>query len=202
MKKRNLTAIIIASSIMMLSLVGCSVTAESDEQPSAKAESEAQTDADANNTPEENFSAEIINNKPTDPSEADASFEYDGKTITYSIDGLEAVKTALGKPDMEDQQPSSDDPNDKIYTYGSYPDSVDISEIGGKLANITIYDSNLKTARGISIGSTDKDVIAAYGDAEITKIDGSTEIDYDFGDYTMIFFLDNNKVKAIFYGNE
>jgi len=203
MKKRNLAALLIASSFMMLTLAGCSVTAESDALPSAKAESEVQTDADENNAPEEDFSAEIVANKPSNPSEADASFEYNGKTITYSSDGLETIKTALGKPTMEDQAPSSDDPSDKLYTYGDSPNSIDLTEIGGKLATISIYDSSLKTARGISIGSTSADVIAAYGDAETTKLDGSTEIDYDFGSYTLIFFLDkSDKVKCILYGDE
>ena len=104
---------------------------------------------------------------------------------------------------MEDQAPSSDDPSDKLYTYGEFPNSIDLTEIGGKASTITIYDTSIKTSRGISIGSTYKDVIAAYGDAELSKLDGSNEIDYAFDNYVLIFFFDNNeKVKAILYGEE
>lgn len=212
MKKRNITAIIIASSIMMLSLVGCGVTAESDDGVSKGSESEVSVgtesespESTAAETPdeEEDFSSELVTYKPSNPTAADASFEYNGNTITYSKDDIEKIKSALGKPTLEDQAPSSDDPSDKLYTYGEFPNSIDLTEIGGKASTITIYDTSIKTSRGISIGSTYKDVIAAYGDAELSKLDGSNEIDYAFDNYVLIFFFDNNeKVKAILYREE
>ena len=200
MKKRNLTTILIASSVMMLSLAGCGVTAGSEPETSVGAESEAKTDE----TPvEEEFSDEKLTyHKVNNPSAEDASFEFNGNTITFT-DDLETVKTALGKPSSEDQASNSDDPSDRTYSYGEYPNVVELTVIGGKMDSIMIYDSSIKTSRGISMGSTAEDVIAAYGDAEVSKLDGSTEIDYDFGNFMMIFFVDkSNKVDAIYYGNK
>ena len=83
MKKRNITAIIIASSIMMLSLVGCGVTAESDDGVSKGSESEVSVgtesespESTAAETPdeEEDFSSELVTYKPSNPTAADASF--------------------------------------------------------------------------------------------------------------------------------
>ena len=94
--------------------------------------------------------------------------------------------------------PDSEDYN--TFVHIDDPDTIDVSVIGGKTDSIIIYDSNIKTSRGVSVGNTDKDVTAAYGEGEASKLDGSNEIDYDFGDYTLVFFLEkNNTVKAIGY---
>ena len=193
MKKRNLTAIIIASS-MMLTLAGCGVTAEPDSGNSNGSEVSVSSEAEA---PEDEGTG-IIENKPSASDGNDAAFEYNGKTVSFT-DDLETIKSNLGEPSFEDEAPSSDDPKDRMYTYGTDPDTVDLTVIGGKADAIIIYDSNIKTSRGVSIGNTDKEVIDAYGEGKESKLDGSNEIDYDFGDYTLIFFLENKKVKAIGY---
>ncbi|MBO4913401.1 MAG: hypothetical protein J5504_11840 [Butyrivibrio sp.] len=194
MKKRNLTAIIIASS-MMLALAGCGVTAEPDSGNSTESEVSVSSEAEA---PEDEGTG-IIANKPSAADASDATFEYNGKTVSFT-DSFDTIKSALGEPSFEDQAPTSDDPKDKMYTFGDDPDAIDVSVIDGKTDSIIIYDSNIKTSRGVSIGNTDKDVISAYGEGEASKLDGSNEIDYDFGDYTLIFFLEkNNTVKAIGY---
>lgn len=194
MKKRNLTAIIIASS-MMLTLAGCGVTAEPDSGNSNGSEVSVSSEAEA---PEAEGTG-VIENKPSTSDGNDAAFEYNGKTVSFT-DSFDTIKSALGEPSFEDQAPTSDDPKDKMYTFGDDPDTIDVSVIGGKTDSIIIYDSNIKTSRGVSVGNTDKDVTAAYGEGEASKLDGSNEIDYDFGDYTLVFFLEkNNTVKAIGY---
>lgn len=206
MKKRNLSAIIIASSVMMLTLAGCGVTAESDAGVSkgseAEVSAEAKADAPEATEDEGDYTDGVIANKPSNPDAADLSFEYNGTTISIT-DAPDKIKSALGKPSNEEEAPNSDDPADRMYTYGTDPDTIDLTVIAGKTDAIIIYDSAIKTSRGISIGSTDKDVIAAYGEAEATKLDGINDIEYNFDGYTLTFFLDkNSKVDAIGFINE
>ena len=90
MKKGNLTAIIIASS-MMLTLAGCGVTAEPDSGNSNGSEVSVSSEAEA---PEAEGTG-VIENKPSTSDGNDAAFEYNGKTVSFT-DSFDTIKSALG----------------------------------------------------------------------------------------------------------
>ena len=138
---------------------------------------------------------------PNTVSTSDPAFEYNGKTISV-LDDLETVKANLGTPAEEQPSPFSDNSSDKLYIFGSDPDTIDLATLDGKVQSISVYDYKVKTTKGIGIDSTEEDVIAAYGNSGEKSDSGiETDIMYELGKYSIDFFFKNGKVTAFIYTN-
>ena len=148
----------------------------------------------------------------------DTDFTYNGKTVSI-MDNFEAVDEALGgynasNSNIQDVQ--------SLYSYG---DKQEVDMItrndNGTETPITIgtCKPGMTTSRGITIGSSRDELMAAYGtpngkhptaydaqsgreltEEEYKQIFGE-EFDYDMGDYTIAFTVENDKVASIQYKN-
>lgn len=193
MKNRIITFLL--ASTMIISLVGCGDAASAPANEPAATETSSETE---NETADE--TSTTVETKSADAS--DASFEYNGKTVSV-LDDLETVKANLGTPTEEQPSPFSDNSGDKLYVFGSDPDTIDLATLDGKVQSITVYDYKIKTTKGIGIGSSEEEVLTAYGNSgEKTEADGETDILYELGKYSIDFFFDrNSKVITIIYTN-
>ena len=193
MKNRIITFLL--ASTMIISLVGCGDAASAPANEPAATETSSETE---NETADE--TSTTVETKSADAS--DASFEYNGKTVSV-LDDLETVKANLGTPTEEQPSPFSDNSGDKLYVFGSDPDTIDLATLDGKVQSITVYDYKIKTTKGIGIGSSEEEVLTAYGNSgEKTEADGETDILYELGKYSIDFFFDrNSKVITIIYAN-
>ena len=193
MKNRIITFLL--ASTMIISLVGCGDAASAPANEPAATETSSETEnetADETSTTVETKSADAY----------DASFEYNGKTVSV-LDDLETVKANLGTPAEEQPSPFSDNSSDKLYVVGSDPDTIDLATLDGKVQSISVYDYKIKTTKGIGIGSSEEEVLTAYGNSgEKTESDGETDILYELGKYSIDFYFDrNSKVITIIYEN-
>ena len=193
MKNRIITFLL--ASTMIISLVGCGDAASAPANEPAATETSSETE---NETADE--TSTTVETKSADAS--DASFEYNGKTVSV-LDDLETVKANLGTPTEEQPSPFSDNSSDKLYVFGSDPDTIDLATLDGKVQSISVYDYKIKTTKGIGIGSTEEEVLTAYGNSgEKTEADGETDILYELGKYSIDFYFDrNSKVITIIYEN-
>lgn len=193
MKNRIITFLL--ASTMIISLVGCGDAASAPANEPAATETSSETE---NETADE--TSTTVETKSADAS--DASFEYNGKTVSV-LDDLETVKANLGTPTEEQPSPFSDNSGDKLYVFGSDPDTIDLATLDGKVQSISVYDYKIKTTKGIGIGSSEEEVLTAYGNSgEKTEADGETDILYELGKYSIDFFFDrNSKVISIIYEN-
>ena len=67
------------------------------------------------------------------------------------------------------------------------------------ITQITIKNSNIKTSRGIAIGSKIEEVFSAYGYVEKSNDNGEEELRYIYRDLKLSFIIDENQnVKEIF----
>lgn len=193
MKNRIITFLL--ASTMIISLVGCGDAASAPANEPAATETSSETE---NETADE--TSTTVETKSADAS--DASFEYNGKTVSV-LDDLETVKANLGTPTEESSSPFSDNSDDKLYVFGSDPDTIDLATLDGKVQSITVYDYKIKTTKGIGIGSSEEEVLTAYGNSgEKTEADGETDILYELGKYSIDFYFHRNgKVISIIYTN-
>ena len=197
MKNRLLTFLV--ASTMTFSLIGCGDAASTTANEPAATETSSETEA-AETAPETaDATSTAVETKSADAS--DASFEYNGQTISV-LDDLETVKANLGTPAEEQPSPFSDNSSDKLYIFGSDPDTIDLATLDGKVQSISVYDYKVKTTKGIGIDSTEEDVIAAYGNSGEKSDSGiETDIMYELGKYSIDFFFKNGKVTAFIYTN-
>ncbi len=193
MKNRIITFLL--ASTMIISLVGCGDAASAPANEPAATETSSETE---NETADE--TSTTVETKSADAS--DASFEYNGKTVSV-LDDLETVKANLGTPTEEQPSPFSDNSDDKLYVFGSDPDTIDLATLDGKVQSISVYDYKIKTTKGIGIGSSEEEVLTAYGNSgEKTEADGETDILYELGKYSIDFYFHRNgKVISIIYTN-
>ena len=127
---------------------------------------------------------------------ADDSIEYDGKIISIHND-VQTTLNTLGTPDREAPSPYTG--SDLCYIYGTdsayikfSPFRTDKNEfIPGA---ISIYDDEVKTSRGIGIGSTEKEVLLAYGEPTTEAAeDLSYYLSYNLDDICIRFIFDEDK---------
>lgn len=198
MKNRIITFLL--ASTMIISLVGCGDAASAPANEPAATETSSETDVAETGTETTDTASTTVETKSADAS--DASFEYNGKTVSV-LDDLETVKANLGTPTEEQSSPFSDNSDDKLYVFGSDPDTIDLTTLDGKVQSITVYDYKIKTTKGIGIGSSEEEVLTAYGNSgEKTEADGETDILYELGKYSIDFFFHRNgKVISIIYTN-
>lgn len=61
------------------------------------------------------------------------------------------------------------------------------------ITQITLKNSNMKTSRGITLGSKAVDVYNTYGSGEKTNVDGEENLSYKFEDMELLFVIDKNQ---------
>ena len=199
--KTKKTFAVLAASAMMLTLVGCGTSAEalstseglSIEEITASTEASSDTASDVGSTESSaDAAAESSSTAITvDLSEADASFEYNGKTISV-FDDDKTLKGALGEeiPDYT----YTNDMNITYSSYGTKEDSVSYSvwNNNGEMLplDLGICDKNIKTSKGIGVGNTKDEVIAAYGDSYTVATYSDNTLEYDCGSFKISLDFD------------
>ncbi|ACL75915.1 hypothetical protein [Ruminiclostridium cellulolyticum] len=136
-------------------------------------------------------------------------------------DGIDSIKLDSPFKEFKYHKPEEKIDNNYVgettsgeYTYKTYmhkyPDfDLYVSNLNYNLKNrnfdeyyitqITLNNSNFKTARGIAIGSKLENVYNAYGSTEMSNSDGIVDISYGFEDMELLFAIDkkNQNVKEI-----
>lgn len=206
MKKRMLTCLM--ATMLMFSLVGCDgvpdieqisdikemIESEFSDESEIDLEelfSESSEGDSSDEATDEDSAAEATSEEPALP---DSSFEYNGKVASINDD----IETILGVISTEENQ--TGDTSGNIYYIDTDRMVLFTEEIDGVKtpAQLTVHDENLKTSKGISVGSTEEEVKAAYGEPASEAIEGNHILNYEFGDCGITFALED-KVVAITY---
>ncbi|RKM55598.1 hypothetical protein D6853_08565 [Butyrivibrio sp. X503] len=199
--KTKTTMAILTASAMMLALMGCgdSVGSASAFEGISAEETTSPTETDTTDAAESPAKA-----TPSDITDADASFEYNGQSVSI-FDDDKTIHDVFGEeiPDYT----YSDDKNVTHCSFGTKEDSVGYSvwdNNGEKYPlTLTVCDKNVKTSKGIGIGNTKDEVIAAYGDSYTVAPNMEDGIIYDFGSFTMDFcFFDGELYLITFWNTE
>lgn len=180
-----------------LALVGCGVVSTDSVSAAAAASTAEVAAATEATTIDEKISDEVSAPPAQITNSKDASFEYNGNTVSV-LDDAKTTLAALGTP--EKSEPSAY-MNSETYYFGTEPDTIEYSAF--KLSNgteapdfILIHDKNIKTSKGIGIGNTEKEIISAYGKpSEIADFPEVNiyDLDYDMGSFSISFSLDDDK---------
>ena len=148
---------------------------------------------------------------------SDDQILYDGKTVSI-LDDKDTIFEKLGDLDMERTNTSEESGN---YCFKDSEIALSTLTKDGTEYPIEFYitEKAITTARGIKIGSSTKDIEAAYGepnveperpqhadgtpfsDEEMAEILGKCYI-YDLGDIQLIFGTEGDKVTAFTYQNK
>lgn len=175
MRQKRITAIIMVSA-MVLSLMGCG-----------------------------NGTAESAEEMSTEITQADPSFEYNGKTVSF-LDDAQTVVDALKTVAENVNEVEAD--GGKIFDFedseGGYNLTVVTSNEGGSeiIGSVSAKGSGFKTSKGIGIGSTIKDVKTAYGKPNEKNKFKKGEVDiYRCDGFSFSFDIKDGKVESILYSN-
>ena len=152
-------------------------------------------------TPDTNDNGSTETNEPSDTSDdvvavEGYSYVYNSVNIPMSVDAAPVIE-ALGEPvDQFEAASCAFQGLDKIFYYngfelGTYP-------AGDKdmVSYVNFLDDSITTEKGIYIGSTAAEVIAAYGD-EYTENSGSYV--YHMGETKLTFIMEEDTVTSITY---
>lgn len=134
---------------------------------------------------------------PAGFSDADAAIVYGGATIAIDAD-FASAKSQLGNPDIKQENPNCiTGTSGYTYIYGAMTVNVYMKGNAEYVEGIMVDggDKNIKTPKGITIGSSVSDLTAAYGKAA-TSEDFLTE--YRGNSATVLFYTENGKVTGIF----
>ena len=206
MKKRSLAAIMMASA-MMLALMGCgSSTSETTTETTPETTAEQTTESSAN-TEDEDISTENDPLPEVFMTKAEPTFEYNGKTFSFTDDANTVVEGIKSVAKTVDEADNSGDAGNS-YDFDKDADGLGLTiatSVNGEKTTIDLMSatgSGFKTEKGITIGSKMEDVRAAYGDPyEIDKFDnGELEI-FSCEGFNMSFDIEDGKVVSIVYSN-
>ncbi len=175
MRQKRITTIIMASA-MVLALMGCGNGSAAD--------------------PEE---------ISTEMTQADPSFEYNGKTVSF-MDDAQTVVDALKSVAENVNEVEAD--GGKTFDFedseGGYNLTVVTSTEGGSeiVGSVSANGSGFKTSKGIGIGSTAEEVKAAYGKPNEKDKFKKGELDiYRCEGFSFSFNIKDGKVESILYSN-
>ncbi|RKM58230.1 hypothetical protein D6853_01445 [Butyrivibrio sp. X503] len=213
MKAKNVLAIMTAS-VMMCGLWGCgsgtsdtSATELSVEAVIDASESDADNADNADKTDAaDSADSEVTEGAATETSVdlssmTDDAFAYNGKKISI-LDDVATTLAALGEPEQKNS--GAGDMN--YYDYGTHTDTVDEGILfvtytdNGKesAAQIDFNIQGPETAKGISVGDSKDDVIAAYGEPK--EDSGKPILTYEYDGFLLGFVInENDKVSNVNY---
>ncbi|MDF2485095.1 MAG: hypothetical protein K0R46_1263 [Herbinix sp.] len=124
------------------------------------------------------------------------SFEYNDVTIPMNVDAAPIVEV-LGEPvEYFEAASCAFQGLDKIYYYngfelGTYPNAEK-----DFVSYVNLLDDSVTTEKGIYLGSTLDDIIAAYGDDYTAE---GTSYVYRLGETKLTFIVEEDAVTAITY---
>ena len=218
MKTKTTMAIIMAST-MMLALMGCGEAASENSPATSEISFEEvapgnPTDtADTSDDADTSTDADTASSVSSEDSSAsdDASIEVNGKKVSI-LDDYQTAVAALGPADGD---PSSDASHAIFYSFASGAIEYTTVKLDGEELPITldIRKGDIKTSKGIGIGSTEDEVVAAYGEptdvnngegvvntkGEPLKLHVTT---YDLDGYSINFkYDDDKKVEKYWFNN-
>ena len=216
MKKKTTTAILLATT-MMLALMGCGSASTDTSSSDAASVAKVNTDSDTNTSDDtskdtdadissDSASADSSESADTASASSDASFTYKNETFSIlddlqtTLDKINAVGTPCPSSPIEDKDGSH------LYLYDS--DAKDsnflmetfINNGTEAVGHIGLYDSDIKTAKGIGIGSTVEELTSAYGEPT-RKSPKSNTYNYEFDKFTISFMLKDGKITNVDYLN-
>ena len=213
MKAKNVLAIMTVS-VMMCGLWGCgsgtsdsSATELSFETAIDASESDADNADNADKTDAADSADSEVTEEAAEETSVDLSsltddaFAYNGKKISI-LDDAATTLAALGEP--EHKNSGAGDMN--YYDYGTHTDTVDEGILfvtytdNGKesAAQIDFNIQGPETAKGISVGDSKDDVIAAYGEPK--EDNGKPILKYEYDDFELGFIIsESGKVSNVHY---
>ena len=182
MKKRIVAVIL--SMVVCFSVVGCSKT-EKDNKSSENVEvvSDDQVEDQTGDQ-----TGEIELKESADPK---AETTLSNGTIEVSLfDDVNEAFKKLGESTEEDVFGNIIYDDFSVQCYGEGDDM--------ELSGIFTYSENVKTSKGISVGASYDDVVAAYGEPSFeSEEDGNKVLNYTYSEYTLSFTMDNDNVASI-----
>ena len=133
---------------------------------------------------------------PNDPVEGYV-FQTQGVTIQIAAETA-PILASLGKElAYDDSNSCYFTGKDKIYTYAGFEIHTYPTESGDRVNRVVLLDDTVETKEGIRIGSSQADVITAYGEATKKSNDSW---DYDMGNVMCLrIFFKNGTVDMIHY---
>lgn len=143
----------------------------------------------------------------TEITQADPSFEYNGKTVSFTDDPqtvVEAIKSVAELADEVDGAESSGKTYDFDKNGENYNLSISTSADEGNeiIGSMLVNGGEFKTSKGIGIGSKAEEVEAAYGNPnERTKLKKEEIYAYKCDGYSFSFTIKGGQVKSILYSN-
>lgn len=168
-----------------VSLAGCGSNGSSSSKDASS------SSAAASSKVEESSSAAAI-------SAEDVKFTYNGATVELNSELDPAIEALGDYLDVSSELSCHGKGEDMTYTYdgfavNSYPDSSGVNRV----LEIVVTTEGKPTSKGIQVGSSVSDVVAAYGN-------GYKEVGvyyaYDAGDKKSLqFYIENDAVKEIDY---
>ncbi len=216
MKKKTTTAILLATT-MMLALMGCGAvstdTSSSDTASIAEANTDSEsntigattneTDADASS---DSASADSSESVDTATTSSDDSFTYKNEKLSI----LDDLQTTLDKIDAVGT-PNSHSPievkdGSHLYLYDSTANESNfsmetfINNGTETVGHIGLIGPDVKTAKGIGIGSTEEELTSAYGEPT-SKSTKSNTYYYEFDKFTISFMINDGKITNVDYIN-
>lgn len=155
-----------------------------------------QNNTPQNNTPQNNTPAPQ-QQKPVGSFEAsDLTFRFNGKSVVLDED-MNSVLSKLGNANNVFSAPSCHgDGEDKTYEYNGFTVYTYPSGNKNLVLEITVEEPGLSTQKGVSVGSSVDDMVAAYGDGY--SVSGNHYI-YANGAKSLQFFVSGDTVTAIDY---
>ena len=219
MKNKTTAAILIASA-MMLTLMGCGEASTENAPATGELSIEALAPDEGTDVldPSSSTSAEADSETASDADSSasnseDASIEINGKKVSI-LDDLQTTMDALGTADGD---PSSDASKALYYSFASGAIEYTTVKLDGEELPLTldIRSGDYKTSKGVGIGSTEDEVVAAYG--EPTKVDNGEELvaessngktpflyvtEYKLDGYTIVFkYSEDKKVEKFWFNH-
>ncbi len=202
------TSIAIISSVLILTLMGCSGDNSANSASSEVSittvtidDTDAKAEADTAET-KSIEAASNMNTKSAASKNPDASFKCNGKEISV----LNDTETTIEDLGTYDPELSYLDEEYKNYVFSDSKVQFDTAMIDGKESPMVLYVANpeIKTTKNVGVGNTEEEIIAAYGyPNNTTESDYIYTLEYHFTSYDLIFDFDGNKehVEMIRYKN-
>ncbi|MBR4670545.1 MAG: hypothetical protein IKO84_08090 [Butyrivibrio sp.] len=187
MKRRQTTAILIAST-MMLTLIGCGKTSEGETPVSADNEISVSESSGSSDT------TALADSTTFDSS--DDSFIYNGNKISI----LNDAALTLGYLGDYETDASSTGGNYKNYLFDGGDIRFDTSVVDGNESPVYLYihTPEVKTSRNVGVGSNQDEIIASYGDPDKKTDDGILfSFEYHFDTYNITFRFDEQNKESV-----
>lgn len=147
-------------------------------------------------TASENNTQTTAGNSDKTPATAEPVFVYNNVKVKMN-DEADPIVSALGEPNSTYEAPScAFQGNDYYYDYGSFQVSAYEDNGTRRISAVILKDDLVTTAEGISIGSTDAEALAAFGESA-RSANGNYIV--SAGSTTLTVIITDSAVSSILY---